>query len=117
MNWGTQSCFGRFEKPPFCRKNQQTAPRSKKKTWQIHEMINQVSHREATGSQTAEKSEFCGLGRSSKGVRMQPTTGMNQVFRSKKTNNSMKTGPNEVESGLQAALWRELVKWLSLGWV
>jgi hypothetical protein len=30
-------------------------------------MINQVVHREATGSQTAEKSEFWGLGRASKG--------------------------------------------------
>jgi hypothetical protein len=61
MNWRRQSCFGRFEKPSLCRKNQQTTPRGKKKTWQIHELINQVSHREATGPQTAEKSEFWGL--------------------------------------------------------
>jgi hypothetical protein len=48
-------------------KNQLTTPRNKKKTWWIHEMINQVSHRAGTGSQTAEKSEFRGLGRASKG--------------------------------------------------
>jgi hypothetical protein len=61
MNQGPQSCFGRFEKPSFCRKNQQATPRSKKKTWWIHELINQVDRREAAGSQTAEKSEFWGL--------------------------------------------------------
>jgi hypothetical protein len=48
-------------------KNQLTMPRNKKKSQQIPELINQVSHREATGSQTAEKSEFWGLGRASKG--------------------------------------------------
>jgi hypothetical protein len=69
MNWGPQSCFGRFEKPLFCgkKKNQRTTPRSKKKTWQIHEMINQVDHRKGAAPRTAEKSEFRGLGGGSKG--------------------------------------------------
>jgi hypothetical protein len=47
----------------------------KKKSQWIPEPIHQVVHREATGSQTAEKSEFRGLGGASKGFRMQPTTG------------------------------------------
>jgi hypothetical protein len=42
-------------------------PRNKEKSQRIPELINQVSHREATGSQTAEKSEFWGLGRAPKG--------------------------------------------------
>jgi hypothetical protein len=50
MNWGLQKQFGRFEKLSFCRFNQPTTPRDKKKTWQIHEMINQVVHRKATGA-------------------------------------------------------------------
>jgi hypothetical protein len=35
----------------------------------------------------------------------------------KKTNASMKIGPNEAKSRLQPALWAEPVKWVSLGWV
>jgi hypothetical protein len=79
-------------------------------------VIKQVDHREGTGSQTAEKSEFWGLGRASKGARMQQTTGTNQAFWHQKTNSSMKTGPNEAKSRLQAALWVELLKWVSLEW-
>jgi hypothetical protein len=38
-------------------------------------------------------------------------------FQHQKTNSSMKTDPNEAKSRLQAALWAEPVKWVSLGWV
>jgi hypothetical protein len=48
---------------------------------------------------------------------MQQTTSANQAFRHQKTNCSMKKGPIEVEQRLQAALWAEPVKWVSLGWV
>jgi hypothetical protein len=48
---------------------------------------------------------------------MQLATGAKQAFRPKKTNNSMKSGSNEVESGRQAALWVEPVKSVSLGGV
>jgi hypothetical protein len=51
----------------FSLKNQLPMPRNKKKSQWIPEPIHQVVHREATGSQTAEKSEFWGLGRASKG--------------------------------------------------
>jgi hypothetical protein len=51
----------------FSLKNQLTMPRGKKKSQQIPELINQVFSREGTGPQTAEKSEFWGLGRASKG--------------------------------------------------
>jgi hypothetical protein len=78
-------------------------------------MINQVDHREATGSGTAEKVSSVAFEGPAKGVRVQPTTGTNQAFHPKKTKNSMKTGPNGAESRLQAALWAELVKWVSLG--
>jgi hypothetical protein len=40
----------------------------------------------------------------------------NQAFRHQKTNNSMKTGPNGAKSRLQAALWAEQVKRVSLEW-
>jgi hypothetical protein len=63
-------------------------------------MINQVDHREAAGSQTAEKSEFRGSEGHPKGVRMPPATGAKQAFHTKKTNNSMKTGPNGAKSRL-----------------
>jgi hypothetical protein len=92
-------------------------PRKKKKSWWIDEMINQVDHGEAAGSQAAEKSELCGLGGASKGVRMQSMTGTNQAFHPKKTSVSMKSGPSEVESGRQAALWAEALKSAGLGWV
>jgi hypothetical protein len=91
-------------------------PHSGKKIWWIHEMINQVVHREGTGPQTAEKSEFRGSEKHPKGVRMQPTTGANQAFQPKKTNNLMKTGPNGAKSRLQAALWVGLVKWVGSEW-
>jgi hypothetical protein len=51
----------------FSLKNQLTMPRNKKKSQQIPELINQVSPREGAAPQTAEKSEFWGLGRASKG--------------------------------------------------
>jgi hypothetical protein len=48
---------------------------------------------------------------------MQPATGTNQAFHPKKTNGSMKTSPNGAKSSLQADLWVEVLKWVSLGWV
>jgi hypothetical protein len=101
-------------------KDQLTTPRSKKKTWQIHEMKkmkNQVDRREAAGSQTAERVSFVALVGPPKGVRVQLTTSATQAFLHQKTNNSMKTSPNETKSRLQAALWAEVLKWVSLGWV
>jgi hypothetical protein len=41
----------------------------------------------------------------------------NRPFQHKKTNNSVKTGPSEAKPRLQAAVWVELMKWVSLGWV
>jgi hypothetical protein len=75
-------CLGCFEKPSFCRKNQQMMPRKKKKSWHVPELICQVAHTEVAGSQTAERErEFWGLGRPSKGVRVQLATSTNQAFR------------------------------------
>jgi hypothetical protein len=48
---------------------------------------------------------------------VQATTGTNQAFLQQKTNSSMKTGPNEAKSRLQAALWAEPMKQVSLEWV
>jgi hypothetical protein len=50
------------------------------------------------------ESEFRGIGGASKGVRVQQMAGANQAFHPKKTNNSMKTSPNEAKSRLKAAL-------------
>jgi hypothetical protein len=82
----------------------------KKKSQWIPELINQVSHREAAGSQTAEKSEFRGSEGHPKGVRVQLATSASQAFHPKKTNGSMKTSSNEAKSRLQAALWAEVLK-------
>jgi hypothetical protein len=52
-----------------------------------------------------------------KGVGVQQMAGANQAFLHQKTNSLMKTGPNEVAPRVQAALWVEVLKWVSLGWV
>jgi hypothetical protein len=80
-------------------------PRNKKKNWWTPEMINQVAHREAAGSQTAERASAVALREPPKGVGVPPTTGANQAFLHQKTNNSMETDPNEAKSRLQALLW------------
>jgi hypothetical protein len=46
MNQGLQKQFGCFEKLSFCTFDQPTMPSSKKKSQQIHEVANQVAHRE-----------------------------------------------------------------------
>jgi hypothetical protein len=77
MNWELQKQFEHFEKPSFCRKKQLPTHCKKKKIWQIHEMINQVDHREGAGPQTAERVSFVAL------------VGPPRAFCTKKTNNSM----------------------------
>jgi hypothetical protein len=101
----------------FSLKNQLTMPRNKKKSQWIPELINQVCHREALGHKQQRRVSSGALEGHPKGVRVQQMAGANQAFHPKKTNNSMKTGPNEAKSRLQAALWVEVLKSVSLGWV